>query len=712
MTSETKPFSLQSPETIAKEYGGNKQKIAQAVQNGLLDPTSAVLAGMFIDRMRSAQAQEQAQQQTVAQQVLAPQAAQAPGLQAIAPQGAPQIPQQAQPTPQITGADPQGGLEALPVDESMFTPSYNSGGIVAFAGAGAVSGGMTEKDYKRLLTQGLTPEQIEKYGESLIRRNKQAFEDIPAPQRIEYPFEAGNVSPPPVGFQAAPSPAAPSVAPSPNIVSPTTTDAGLSADAFSALPNLLRSLAGTSGAAKPPVGAYPGVGGAPKQASIAQENARILALQSAMGRGAAPEVAATEAKSAPSINPLLTPGSKERTAASSSAIEQARVAAAHPSAMSMRGDLPNRTRAWDAAITPYNDEIQKAAAQYGLDPVMFKRLIGSESSFNPSAASYKGAQYGLGIAQLNKDKGLTDEQRKDPAQALPVAAKYLASLIKQKGGDAYEALMAYKGARSEKGRKSMEGVINEVLFGLDGKAPQTAPATEGQAEQTAQAKAERDPAIEAYLKSLDISPEEIEKRKNEDFWSAVAQFGFNMASSKSPSFLQAAGEAGKEVLPTYAKARKEGRTAQEKALESKALWALTEQKRVDDLAKELANRETQLKVADIYAGGKGAAKMPFKDYAAMRRRDGYTGTDSDLFVQYQKDINPAATLRAETGAGELGRKKQEWAIKMANEEFSSFAFMQKMAKELAAIPEGQREAARNQIKAGLVAKYTSMYPQD
>jgi hypothetical protein len=44
---------LQASEEIAKKYGGNKQKIAQAVQSGLLGATEAVLAGMFIDRVRA-----------------------------------------------------------------------------------------------------------------------------------------------------------------------------------------------------------------------------------------------------------------------------------------------------------------------------------------------------------------------------------------------------------------------------------------------------------------------------------------------------------------------------------------------------------------------------------------------------------------------------------------------------------------------------------
>ncbi|MFZ9615179.1 MAG: D-Ala-D-Ala carboxypeptidase family metallohydrolase, partial [Fluviibacter sp.] len=88
---ETKPYSIQSPEQIAKDYSGNKQKIAEAMQMGIIDPTAGVLAGMFIDKMRSAQMQEQPQQ-TIAQQVMG---------------GAP-------PAPQMPEAQPSGGLGAMP----------------------------------------------------------------------------------------------------------------------------------------------------------------------------------------------------------------------------------------------------------------------------------------------------------------------------------------------------------------------------------------------------------------------------------------------------------------------------------------------------------------------------------------------------------------------------------------------------------------------
>ena len=139
-----KPFSIQAPEEIAKKYGGNKQRIAQAVQTGLLDPTSAVLAGMFIDRMRGAQAEEARPVQTVAQQVMAPPALMAPpgvggpgmappagGFGALAPGMA-------------AGGYARGDLTNLPIPDTMFDePSnggfddgYAGGGIVAFADGG------------------------------------------------------------------------------------------------------------------------------------------------------------------------------------------------------------------------------------------------------------------------------------------------------------------------------------------------------------------------------------------------------------------------------------------------------------------------------------------------------------------------------------------------------------------------------------------------
>jgi hypothetical protein len=163
---ETKPYNLQSPEQIAKDYGGNKQKIAEAMQMGLLDPTAGTMAGMFIDRMRSAAQQEAAPQQTIAQQTFAPpappqmpmgapaglgatpQAAAMPPMGGMPPMGAP--PQGEMPMMAMGGMVPPyasgGGLSDMPLPDGMFDePSnggfgdgYAGGGIVAFADAGPV----------------------------------------------------------------------------------------------------------------------------------------------------------------------------------------------------------------------------------------------------------------------------------------------------------------------------------------------------------------------------------------------------------------------------------------------------------------------------------------------------------------------------------------------------------------------------------------------
>lgn len=158
---ETKPFSMQSPEQIAKDYMGNKQKIAAAAQMGTVDPTAAVLAGMFIDRMRSAQMQEQAPARTVAQDVLSPPpqmgvGAPPPGMPPMGapPMGAPPAGPMGgmgapaglgalPPGPPAMGAPPMGmadgGLVDLLVPSDTFPDAnYAGGGMVAFNAAGPV----------------------------------------------------------------------------------------------------------------------------------------------------------------------------------------------------------------------------------------------------------------------------------------------------------------------------------------------------------------------------------------------------------------------------------------------------------------------------------------------------------------------------------------------------------------------------------------------
>ena len=154
---ETKAFGIQSPESLAKEYGGNKQKIAKAVQLGILDPTAAVLAGMFIDRVRNAAQEEQGPQTTVAQQVLG-------GQPPAPPQGPPQAGLQAATPPpmrmayggqvgvsnnQLPAPAMERGLDGIPIPDNMF--DYADGGMVAFGSGG---------DVQRFAPGGLASERI------------------------------------------------------------------------------------------------------------------------------------------------------------------------------------------------------------------------------------------------------------------------------------------------------------------------------------------------------------------------------------------------------------------------------------------------------------------------------------------------------------------------------------------------------------------------
>lgn len=139
-------LSITAPEEIAKKYGGNKRKIQQAAAQGLIDPTSAVLAGMFVDRMRNAAAKEQAEQPTVAEQVMTPQPQpqMPPQGMAVMPQ-AQQMPQQAQMgAPQ--GMAMGGGLDSIDYVEG----DYAEGGIVSFSDGNPVRMGITDDQLRNM----------------------------------------------------------------------------------------------------------------------------------------------------------------------------------------------------------------------------------------------------------------------------------------------------------------------------------------------------------------------------------------------------------------------------------------------------------------------------------------------------------------------------------------------------------------------------------
>lgn len=146
-------YILTKPADIAMKYGNDKKKIQQAAQMGVVDPTAAVLAGMFIDRVLAEAQAAQANNLTVAEETF-PQMA---GLGAT-----PQAAQMAGPQAAMASQMPptEAGVAALPVPEEMFTAA--EGGIVAFDQGGPVA---------RYQTAGLVDySQFGEYGEELKRQ--------------------------------------------------------------------------------------------------------------------------------------------------------------------------------------------------------------------------------------------------------------------------------------------------------------------------------------------------------------------------------------------------------------------------------------------------------------------------------------------------------------------------------------------------------------
>ena len=89
----------------------------------------------------------------------------------------------------------------------------------------------------------------------------------------------------------------------------------------------------------------------------------------------------------------------------------------------------------------YIDMARQAALSAGINPDTFVRQIQQESGFNPGAGSPAGAE---GIAQFMPATAASmGIDPYDPSQALPGAARLMASLSAQFGGDYAKALAAY-----------------------------------------------------------------------------------------------------------------------------------------------------------------------------------------------------------------------------------------------------------------------------
>lgn len=164
------------PDQLVAKYRGDPQALMQAVMSGQIDPTAAVLAGMQIKAAQNQQAMQAGNPPTVAQDTFAPpqalQQGQPPqggmqpqggmpsappvgGLGATPPAAAtgmtppqPPMPPEAPPMGMADGGmvPPymSGGLDGIPVPDTMFDENrnggfddgYAGGGLIAFAGGG------------------------------------------------------------------------------------------------------------------------------------------------------------------------------------------------------------------------------------------------------------------------------------------------------------------------------------------------------------------------------------------------------------------------------------------------------------------------------------------------------------------------------------------------------------------------------------------------
>lgn len=164
------------------------------------------------------------------------------------------------------------------------------------------------------------------------------------------------------------------------------------------------------------------------------------------------------------------------------------------------------------STTPWEKEINAAAAQYNVNPAEIKLKIGIESGGNPGAVNPEGGHgdHATGLGQFTAATaaryGVTD--RSDPVQSINGIARMLAANGGTVGGDMSKADRAYYGGNiNAKGPNTDQYVENtraarQAIMGGGAPVPLTAAQLEGQEGaviQAAQAQAEqRRPGDPAY----------------------------------------------------------------------------------------------------------------------------------------------------------------------------------------------------------------------
>jgi len=146
--------------------------------------------------------------------------------------------------------------------------------------------------------------------------------------------------------------------------------------------------------------------------------------------------------------------------------------------------------------------------------------------------------------------------------------------------------------------------------------------------------------LKEQKESLKNFPGELDKRKKEDLWSALAQFGFNLAGSQSPYFLQAAGQAGAQTMPAITGAIKERRGAEAEARKTRAdLDKMTRAELIKALEGGVKlygdeqTRKAQSEAAHVAAGKPTDMRSYVSDYVAAARARGDDQTPDSVLRQ-------------------------------------------------------------------------------
>lgn len=123
-------------------------------------------------------------------------------------------------------------------------------------------------------------------------------------------------------------------------------------------------------------------------------------------------------------------------------------------------------RARLGAVSDYDQEIEDAAARYGVDPDLIRSIMGVESGGNPDAQGAAG-EVGLmqvmpGTAQM-VDPSVSRADLWDPVTNIDVGVHYLATQLTRYGGNVAKAVSAYNaGTATDRNQSYVEKVFGAV----------------------------------------------------------------------------------------------------------------------------------------------------------------------------------------------------------------------------------------------------------